>query len=295
MKTLIIGAGGFIGSHMRQALGVGDVVAVDVRACGQTMDHYLDTLQPDFDTLVGDVRPDLCVNCAGAANVAASFDNPHDDFQLNAYLVQGLLEALRKRSPRTKFINLSSAAVYGNPSALPISEDSKLQPISPYGFHKQVSETLCQSYARAFGLSTISVRPFSVYGPGLRKQLFWDIFQRSWGSDTLSCGGTGRETRDFIHVADACSAILACADHAKFEGEAINIANGSEVHIEDAIKALLTAVGWEGQLVFTGEAREGDPINWRADITKLKSFGYSPKFEFKAGIEEVAQWLKHQL
>lgn len=292
MRVLIIGAKGFIGGHLvatmaeRCELHTADIV-------GEPTDrHWLISSQaPDFHSLLNMLLPDVVVNCSGAANVGLSFQDPHADFQLNTGLVHSLLEAIRTRSPSTRLINLSSAAIYGNPQAIPVAETAPHAPISPYGWHKLAAENLCREYTQCFDVRTLSLRPFSVFGPHLRKQLFWDIFQKSRRSNQIVCPGTGNETRDFIFAKDMAESIAMCIEHAEFDGQAINVANGEGITIRHAAETLLAAVEWPGELTFNGVVRDGDPLYWTADISRLKALGFSPAYRFESGISELAKWL----
>lgn len=292
MRVLIIGAKGFIGGHLvatmaeRCELHTADIV-------GEPTDrHWLISSQaPDFHSLLNMLLPDVVVNCSGAANVGLSFQDPHADFQLNTGLVHSLLEAIRTRSPSTRLINLSSAAIYGNPQAIPVAETAPHAPISPYGWHKLAAENLCREYTQCFDVRTLSLRPFSVFGPHLRKQLFWDIFQKSRRSNQIVCPGTGNETRDFIFAKDMAESIAMCIEHAEFDGQAINVANGEGITIRHAAETLLAAVEWPGELTFSGVVRDGDPLYWTADISRLKALGFSPAYRFESGISELAKWL----
>lgn len=254
--------------------------------------HWLISSQaPDFHSLLNMLLPDVVVNCSGAANVGLSFQDPHADFQLNTGLVHSLLEAIRTRSPSTRLINLSSAAIYGNPQVIPVAESAPNAPISPYGWHKLAAENLCREYTQCFDVRTLSLRPFSVFGPHLRKQLFWDIFQKSRRTNQIVCPGTGNETRDFIFAKDMAESIALCIEHAEFDGQAINVANGEGITIRHAAETLLTAVEWPGELTFSGVVRDGDPLYWTADISRLKALGFSPAYRFESGISELAKWL----
>jgi dTDP-glucose 4,6-dehydratase/UDP-glucose 4-epimerase len=292
MRILVIGSGGFIGSHLAADL-VSRVELFTADIVGEPSERHrmIPAANADMGSLIGELRPDVCVNCSGAADVSLSFRDPHLDFRLNAGLVHDLLEAIRTRSPATRLLNLSSAAVYGNPKTIPIGEDIELGAISPYGWHKLMAENLCREYTRCFDIQTISLRPFSVFGPRLRKQLFWDIFQKSKASQRILCPGTGEETRDFIYVQDAVRAIRLCIEHASFDGQAVNVANGEGITIRHAIQTLLSTLEWTGELAFTGTVREGDPLYWTADISRLKALGYSPALPFETGISELAKWL----
>jgi len=145
--------------------GLGDIIKND-----KQIDYFeVERKEPDYHTVFEKFSPDFFLNASGAASVPFSFDDPLIDYQLNVINVMKMLEAIRIESPETAFINISSAAVYGTPSQLPVSEDADVDPISPYGWHKRHSELLCSEYANLYGLKTCSMRVFSAYGPGLRK------------------------------------------------------------------------------------------------------------------------------
>ncbi len=282
MRGLVLGSGGFIGRHLLQALEArgGDVTPADIVETGQ-----------NGLLLIQAAAPDYIVNCSGAASVPKSFDDPFADYQLNAVKVAQLLEAARLEAPGARIIHFSSAAVYGNATTDAIDEGTATAPMSPYGWHKLQAEQLCREYAALFGMRTISLRVFSAYGPGLKKQLFWDFYVKARDAQRVEMFGTGRERRDFIFVADIAAAVAAVLDRATFDGGAVNIASGSSVSINDALAALTRALGWRREIVFTGAERTGDPVSWRADIAKLRALGFSPSVPLEAGMERVAQWL----
>ena len=145
------------------------------------------------------------------------------------------MDCIRKNSPASKFINLSSAAVYGNPKVIPIMEDTPLNPISPYGFHKEFAERICNEFSQLFGIKCLSLRIFSVYGPGLKKQILWDINKKIQESkeSRIELFGSGEESRDFIYVDDLVNAIQLIANKGDFKGEVYNVANGQEITIKE--------------------------------------------------------------
>ncbi|RIW11801.1 SDR family oxidoreductase, partial [Algoriphagus lacus] len=141
MKYLIIGSKGFIGKNLFEYFQNSHDIIVwgaDIIFDLENLSNYffLDSLNPDYNLLFNFETFDVCINCSGAANVGDSLINPLRDFQLNTLNVFKILDAIRTFQPTCKFINLSSAAVYGNPVILPISESALTLPLSPYGFHK---------------------------------------------------------------------------------------------------------------------------------------------------------------
>jgi UDP-glucose 4-epimerase len=206
-----------------------------------------------------------------------------------------LLDALRQHAPRCRFILLSSAAVYGNPATLPIAETHAVQPLSPYGWHKRQSELVVEEFARIYGQPALAVRIFSAYGPGLRRQVVWDICERALAAGRLTLRGTGDESRDFIHAADVARALALLAMRAPAEGEIYNLGAGRETTIRELATMLLTNFGNTIQPEFDGHATPGDPRNWRADITRLASLGYAPATTLEDGLRSVATWCLAEL
>lgn len=294
MKILIIGSKGFIGSHcVQHFLSQGhQVTGCDIVESEETNYISLNSINSDFNRLFSECEFDYCINAAGSAHVSYSFQYPEKDFDLNVSLVIKLLGAIKTNAVNCRFLNFSSAAVYGNPSTLPITETASTSPLSPYGYHKLLSENLLLEYYRFFNLKTCSLRVFSAYGEGLKKQLFWDLFTKMKGADTISLFGTGKESRDFIYIADLISIVEMVIKNAKFEGEIYNVANGEEIQIKDAVNEFAKEYGWKGSIHFSSKEKTGDPLNWKADIQKIQALGYKQKYNFTSGVKNYCQWLK---
>ena len=268
-------------------------VGCDVVGNGGQRDYFkVEKIKPDYNDVLKSVLPDLCLNASGAANVPFSFEHPWTDYELNVINVMKMLEAIRIESPETAFINISSAAVYGTPSQLPVNEDANVDPISPYGWHKRQSEILCREYSQLYGLKTCSMRVFSAYGPGLNKQLFWDLYQKTRKGKSIELLGTGDESRDYIFVEDLVRASETIAINAKLQGEVINVATGIETTIRNAAKTFIKTLSWDGRISFSGIKRMGDPENWCADISKLEMMGFKPKCSLESGMEVYCKWLQ---
>lgn len=293
-RVLIVGASGFIGSHVLQRCTDWGVDVFPVGGAARVLSTPSDAA--GWRDLVRQNGPfDACFNCAGRAHVGNSITEPLQDFAGNATLVFWLLDSIRQHSPQCRFINISSAAVYGTPDTLPIQESSSKTPLSPYGWHKLISEMLCQEFAECYQIETCSLRGFSVYGPGLRKQLFWDLAKRASSEKSIQLYGTGTETRDFIYIDDFVDVMFCVLQHAAFDGQCINVGSGEQTTIRDAAEAFLSAYQYKGRATFGGEVRTGDPTAWQADVTKINSFQFAPKVPFAVGIQRTANWLRAAL
>ncbi len=239
MKILVIGSNGFIGRNVAQYIYNSGLY--ELYECDVVVDyvkpnyHLIDATNADYHTIFQKTKFEVCINCSGAASVPDSLINPLRDFTLNTYNVFKLLDAIRQYQPDCRFINISSAAVYGNPQTLPIYEQSDLNPISPYGIHKAQAEQICKMFHDYYKIPTCSLRVFSAYGPELKKQLYWDLFQKAKNTDSITMFGTGTETRDFIYIDDVVQAIFCCLRNTLYQGESINVANGEEITINNAV------------------------------------------------------------
>lgn len=296
MKILIIGAKGFIGSHCVEYFSrKHEVWQCDVVVDYNTPNYLLlDATNANYEEIFATTNFDVCINCSGAASVPDSIKHPQRDFNLNTFTVFKQLDAIRTQSPQCKYVHISSAAVYGNPISVPIKENQPLLPISPYGRHKKMGEDVVEEFYTQFGLKTCSIRVFSAYGVGLKKQLFWDLYQKQKATNNVALFGTGKESRDFIYITDLVQAIEYVVKKADFKGEAINIANGEELTIQKVTTCFYKLLNNNVNVSFDGEERKGDPINWVADISKLQQLGYKQKTSIEEGLLNYVKWLKEQ-
>ena len=298
MNILLIGSKGFIGQHLlhyyqQQGQNVwGADVVVDY---AQAENYFLiDASNSDYTTLFREIQYDLCVNCSGAASVPDSMNNPLRDYHLNTVNVFKILDAIKNFQPSCRFINLSSAAVYGNPEELPIKESATPNPLSPYGIHKLQSEQICKEFYDFWKIPTCSLRIFSVYGDGLKKQLFWDLYHKAKNGEAFSLYGTGNESRDFIHVLDLVRTIDLVSWHSSFEADVINVANGEETSIQKAVSLFFSYFNAEIPYSFSGENRKGDLVNCKADIVKLRSYEYQPSVDMSTGLGLYYKWITNK-
>jgi UDP-glucose 4-epimerase len=297
MKTLVVGSSGFIGTNITahfQFKG-NEVYLCDFLDIRNQENYFrINPFNSDYNVIFEKHHFDLVINCAGSANVGASIDNPFFDFDLNVNVVSKILGAIYKTKPNTKFINLSSAAVYGNPPSLPIKIEyaENANPLSPYGVHKRISEILLKSYHNSFGIPTCSLRLFSAYGNDQKKLLMWDLFQKFTDNskENVELFGTGDETRDFIHIEDIMQQVQLVVDNADFNGEAINIANGIEISIKEMAQLFKKFTVSNKEIKFNNNVRDGDPLNWCADISILKLWGYNQSVQLEQGVKSFLIW-----
>lgn len=295
MKTLIIGSKGFIGSHVLNFFKANKLPVIGCDVVTEYDDNnyiQIDATNSDFHDIFKKNEIVSCINCSGAASVPLSLENPLKDFNLNTLNVFKILDAIRQYQPNCKFINLSSAAIYGNPDQLPIKENFNFKPMSPYGLHKVQAEQICTEFYEFYKIKTCSLRIFSAYGEGLKKQLLWDLFQKFKNSNTIELFGTGNETRDFIYIDDIVQAIMCCLQNADFKGEAINIANGEELSIKTIAAVFNHEFGANKNINFNKQTKKGDPLNWKADITTLQRLGYKKTVSIETGIKKYIEWAK---
>lgn len=300
MKTaLVTGAHGFLGRHIARrmsdlgytviGIGHGDWAEAEYRRFGLKEWHEADVTLESLEHYAG--TPDIVVHCAGSGSVASSVANPHQDFLRTVGSTSAVLEFIRLRSPHAALIYPSSAAVYGNAKRLPIKECDPLEPVSPYGVHKLMAESLCESYANNFGVSVVVVRFFSVYGEGLKKQLLWDACKKIMHGER-SFYGTGQETRDWLHVEDACELILKAFEVASPSCPILNGGSGIGTCVEDILSKLLVCFDRKDSPVFMGKSKAGDPAHYVADTEIARSLGWQPQTSIDQGLQRYAAWFK---
>ena len=299
MKTaLITGAHGFIGRyasrHFRangySVIGVGHGHWGFDDSVQYGIDRWIEA-DIDFAALV-DIpdKIDCIVHCAGGSSVGYSCQYPLQDFTRTVDATANVLEYMRLHQQDAKLIYPSSAAVYGKKANVPISVNAPLQPLSPYGFHKKMVEDLCASYVQNYDLRVTIIRFFSIYGPGLRKQLIWDACNKFTHSDgRVEFYGTGEETRDWLHVKDAAALIyqLAARD---YKYEIVNGGAGKAISIRYIIDRLAAYFDKGIQVSFNQEIKEGDPKHYWADAEEAIRTGWRPAIALDQGLKEYLNW-----
>ena len=246
-----------------------------------------------------DFGPDALLHAAGTASVGESVKEPFDDLKASALTWANVLEGVRRSGKRPIMIFPSSAAVYGNPPSLPVNEDSPIQPISPYGFHKAISELLAREYAQGYDLDLIVCRFFSVFGSAQRRLLVWELYNQLVGAEaTAWIDGSGSESRDYLYIDDVVSALMGLIEQrlqnrSHFDGfSIINVGRGEETDVFTLAKHLRDLVAPEKEIRCRGNVRKNDPLRWRADISRLKAVlpGWRPKALSESLSDCVAAW-----
>ena len=269
------------------------VTGIDVIEFHQDEYQYykISATSADFRNLLSLNKYDLILNCAGSGNVSYSIEHPMSDYELNTHSVFHILDVIRIYQRSCRFIHFSSAAVYGDPVQLPISENAVPNPISPYGYHKYHSELICKEFSTLYSIPILILRPFSVYGPGLRKQLLWDIFQKAHQNQIIELWGSGNEYRDYIYITDMCNIILDLQYKKLPLFEIINIANGESVSISAISRMLLDKLSYTNTIKFNKLDKIGNPKNWKADVSKMKQYGSFPTITLEEGVSKTAEWM----
>lgn len=302
MKTILItGAFGFLGSH----------AAVDFARKGFTvygvghpsLGHSV--VPSCFNHLLqGSISlellrslptpPDFILHAAGGSSVANSYADPLNDFKKTVDGTASLLEYVRLHSPKARVIYTSTAAVYGDHDANPILITDQTLPVSPYGSHKLLGEALCHSYRQHFGLQISVVRFFSIYGNGLRKQLLWDACKKLDGiSGDAFFWGDGGDIRDWLHVSDATSLIHSLVTHDDFI-RSLNAGSGIGTSVRNILSGLKLFLGSSATIRFKGEARDGDPACYIADLTESIALNWKAKISLHDGLSEYCRWFRQE-
>jgi UDP-glucose 4-epimerase len=314
--VVVTGCAGFIGSTLTEALlELGCLVTgvdclteyYDVALKRENMagfrDHdrfvYREEDLQELDAVELLTGKAVCFHLAAQAGVRASWgDHFHQYVGCNVMATQRLLEACRHENVRdslVRFVYSSSSSVYGDQPRLPVTEQARPQPRSPYGVTKMAAEHLCVLYAMNFGVPTSSLRYFTVYGPRQRPDMaFRKFIEAALDGETFEVYGDGSQTRDFTYVGDAVrSNLLAVASD---EGWSVfNTGGGSRLVFRDTLARLQELLvdrvpGLEVRLEFK-ETAKGDVQDTYADRSHVEAtIGYRPTVEFNEGLAREVDW-----
>jgi UDP-glucose 4-epimerase len=293
-NIIVTGASGFIGGHMASLLhGEHNLIGLGRRPSpvipGGWRYEAVQPGSPAFLELLERFRPDYLLHCAGIGAVGRTMEFPAEDFAAGPALTFALMEALRQKAPGCVTVYFSSAAVHGNPARQPIGLSTPTLPISPYGFHKAMCETILQEFKAVYGLDAIVLRIFSCYGPGLRKQIFWDICRKAV-QGRVELFGTGEETRDFIHVRDLGRLAGLLVSQGRRSG-VFPVGAGRSVSISHLARLLVASLGEPPVAVaFRGDEHNGYPKHWLCDMAACAGLGFTPEIPLEGGAAEYAEW-----
>lgn len=297
-RVLVTGGAGFIGSHLARRLAPdADVVVLDSLESGDP-----DAVPADATVIEADVRDadaleeamggvDVVFHQAALVSVAASVADPTASHATNVDGTIAVLEAARDADARV--VLASSAAIYGQPETVPIPESAPKRPQSPYGLEKLAVDHYARLYHDLYGLETVALRYFNVYGPGQQGGDYSgviDVFlEQARCNEPITVHGAGSQTRDFVHVDDVVEANCLAATTDRV-GEAYNVATGSAVSVRELAELIREVTGSDSEIVHT-EPREGDVERSRADLSKARSaLGYEPSISLEEGLDELASY-----
>ncbi|MBI4439653.1 SDR family oxidoreductase [Candidatus Woesearchaeota archaeon] len=303
MKAIVTGGAGFIGSHMVELLlneGF-EVIAIDSMANGQVDNVSLFRENPRYSFLKMDMSKEYDDSCfrgadyvfhmAALADIVPSIEEPIRYHDANVTGTIRALESSRKHNVK-KFVYSASSSCYGIPDFYPTDENSKIDPKYPYAFLKYIGEQYVLFWDRLYGLPSVSLRYFNVYGTrGRTNSTYGAVFKvflkQKLEGKPLTIVGDGSQTRDFVYVSDVAKANLIAAK-SNVRGEAINIGTG----LPQSVSHLAKLIG--GDVVHIPK-RPGEPESTNADITKAgKMLGWKPNVSFEDGVkimlENIDYW-----
>jgi UDP-glucose 4-epimerase len=309
VKALVTGCAGFIGSALTERLleEGSEVVGIDCFT-----DYYPRPVKernltsalkhPRFRFLESPIQdvnlPEILGDCthifhlAAQAGVRKSWGRDFSIYSTNNIeATQVLLESSRHAPALERLVYSSSSSVYGDHVEIPMREEARPEPVSPYGVSKLAAEHLCHLYFVNFGVPTVSLRYFTVYGPRQRPDMAFHRFLRATIEDQpITLYGDGDQTRDFTFVADAVNANLLAAARG-VPGRVYNIGGGSRVSINEVLDMIERVAGRRPR-VHIDPAQKGDMRHTYADTSRARAeLGYAPTVGLEAGLAAEFQWL----
>jgi UDP-glucose 4-epimerase len=241
-------------------------------------------------------RPEVVVHCAGGGSVQASLSDPAADHARTVGATQALVDWAAAAAPGLRIVYPSSGAVYGAAAGTPAGRTAAgpHAPLSPYGRHKAEAEAVLTRAARD-GVARVAIlRLFSVYGPGLRKQLLWDAC-RKFALGAAEFHGTGAERRDFVEVGDVAALMLRAAD-AACTGQPFlaDGGTGAGVEVRAILRRLAACFAPPPGVRFLGDPRAGDPAHMVADPAAALALGWRPQVTLDDGLARYVRWFQSQ-
>ena len=314
MKYLVTGGAGFIGSHIVSALleQGASVRVLDNFSTGKRENigeliQRFDGGRNQLDVMEGDIRDasrvreavhgiDILFHEAAFVSVPQSMDEPQECFDVNLTGTSLLFDAARKAGVRRAVV-ASSAAVYGESEALPLFEETQLQPKSPYAVSKRVNEMYAELFTNSFDFEVTALRYFNVYGPRQRPDSMYaaavPIFaRRLLDGKPAIIYGDGGQTRDLINIHDVVRANLIASEHPNAAGKVFNICTGVETRLLDLLEVLYDLFPNVPKTEFVSP-RAGDIYRSFGSPQKaLDEIGFKARVSLDDGLKEVVEWMR---
>ena len=309
--SLITGGAGFIGSNMaRFLLEKGENVRVlDNFETGKK--ENIDEISCRIELITGDIRDvdivkksvdkvDVVYHLAALGSVPRSVADPVTSHDVNVNGIFNMLEASRGAKVK-RFVFASSSSVYGQSPVLPQHEDLPLAPISPYGATKAIGEIYCKTFFETYGLQTIALRYYNVFGPrqdpnsqyAAAIPLFVSALMRDKSPIIFD---DGEQTRGFTYIENVMNANWLAATAEQTKGQAINISTSSAVSVNTVVNTIRELLDKEDIKPVYDPPRAGDIKHSLADVSKAKEvIGYEPKVSFEDGIRRAIGWYQENL
>jgi len=310
MNCLVTGGAGFIGSHLVNKLLLDGhyVICIDnfdpyydPNLKRKNINPYLENenfklLEKDFSdrNLLRQVFREESIECvlhnAAQAGVRVSIENPEKTNTVNATGTLNLLIEAKDAGVK-RVVNSSSSSVYGL-TPTPFSESSTNIPISPYGVSKLAAEHYCRVFGELYGLKTISLRYFTVYGPRMRPDLAINIFSHAaFENKPINIFGDGNKSRDFTFISDIVNANMLALK--KANNSVYNIGYGQSISINELAEKIISLTNSSSKIIHT-ESIKGDAEHTLADVSRIRNeFGWKPEVNINKGLERYIEWLKN--
>lgn len=304
MRILVTGGAGFLGSHLVEMLiGEGhDVSVVDTLRSGRRENlkarvRFFETdIRAPLDQIFLAVQPDILLHLAAQVSVPDSMQNPALDLDINVAGTINLIETAVRFKVK-KLVTISSAAVYGVPQHLPLSEEISGVPLSPYGLSKLAGEHYVRLLCSNHDLPYTILRPANIYGPGQRSEgegaVVPAFLTRFLAKQDPVIHGDGSQTRDFVYVEDMARAVRCAMTRA--DGLTLNVSSGTAVSVFQLWSAIARTLGWERPPVF-GPHRSGDiPHSVMANSEAVRHLQWLPRVSLEDGVARTIAWaIRHQ-
>jgi len=299
---VVTGGAGFIGSHIAEELSKdNDVIVIDNLYSGKVENvpenvKFIQADIRDYESIAEIIsQADYVFHEAALVNVVESVEKPVLTEEIN---VLGTLNVLRALSEgHGKFIFASSAAVYGDNQNLPLREEEKPMPLSPYGVTKVSGEYYCKIFYELYGVPAVALRYFNVFGERQGYNQYAGVISifinRALKNEPLIIFGDGKQTRDFIYVKDVVKANVLVAEKERANGEVFNVARGERTTILELAMKIIDATNSSSPIIFD-RPRPGDIKHSQADISKIKKLGFKPEYSLEEGLLRTIEWYKLQ-